>query len=93
MEGTAAFLICDVVSNTPIDYSFKFNDKIISKTGNCSDGRVGPFQFVSPSNTVIICKLNFKVDQGKYTCTAKNEIGSTSKDMQFFAAGESKQNI
>ena len=89
-------IVCTVASSTPSKVSWTFNGSPVPyDTDGLCTYYVGPFQIRSvkrlPPNHIHMlaaCRINYTINQGKYSCHARNQFGSVSKDMTLTIHGK-----
>ena len=57
-------------------------DGIVKEVGDCSTRKQGRY-FINQSGRkkLVVCDMNYKIHQGSYECSAKNQLGTTVSTM------------
>ncbi|XP_040275310.1 sialoadhesin [Bufo bufo] len=83
-EGKSAFIRCTVDSFPSAEMSLYKEDRLVASSRYEDFVRDERYQVTSSRNELTVNIKNLKLeDEGKYNCTSKNSIGSTSQSMHF----------
>ncbi|KAM4050227.1 sialoadhesin [Anomaloglossus baeobatrachus] len=82
-EGKSAFIRCTVNSFPPAEMWLYRGDQVVASSKS-TDSMNDRYRVTSSHNELMVNIKELKLeDEGKYNCTARNSIGSTSQSMYF----------
>ena len=87
-------ITCVVTGNPKPDIQWKFNGqpktfKVISGIDRCNITKQGTYLQSGKPEELILCKLDFSVHQGLYTCIAKNKVATIEASRDLIIQGMS----
>ena len=91
-------IVCRTETPSKFKFSWLFDDQrgedysqqhsVIEETDDCKD-KSGPYQLRFRPNTLVVCRMNFTIHQGTYTCIVEdgNKTIKESKSMRLTIQG------